>query len=95
MPDDTLNVELPEDGSGDNPDPNGSDADMSNFEIMAEQNMAQLAQTGVVAQNNFVTSIKALDLDYIEGKRMVSLEESLGAREVASKVTPGGPSPAA
>lgn len=55
---------------------------------------AQLIQTGNVAQNNFVTVQKAVDYDYLENKRMVTLDEAVGVREVASKVTPGGPSPA-
>ena len=55
----------------------------------------QLTQTGVIAQNNFVTTQKVVDYDYLENKRMVTLDEAVGIREVASKVTPGGPSPAA
>ena len=55
------------------------------------QNMGQLAQTGIVAQNNFVTVQKVIDYDYLENKRMVTLDEAIGVREVASKVTPGGP----
>lgn len=54
----------------------------------------QLTQSGIIAQNNFITVQKVVDYDYLENKRMVTLDEALGAREVASKVTPGGPSPA-
>lgn len=55
----------------------------------------QLTQTGVIAQNNFVTVQKVVDYDYLENKRMVTLDEAVGIREVAAKTTPGGPSPAA
>lgn len=58
---------------------------------MLNQNMAQLGQTGVIAQNNFVTTTKAQDLDYLEGKRIVSLEEAVGVREVSSRQVPAGP----
>jgi hypothetical protein len=50
--------------------------------------------SSVVAQQNFATINKELDLDYIEGHRIISLPEALGAREVQAKVTPGGPSQA-
>ena len=56
------------------------------------QSMGQLSGTAVVAQNNFVTVNKALDYDFIEGKRMVGLTEAVGVREVASKKVPAGPS---
>lgn len=56
-----------------------------------EQNMAALSQTGIIAQNNFVMTAKAQDLDYLEGKRLVSLEEAVGVREIASKSVPAGP----
>lgn len=47
-----------------------------------------------VAQANFATVNKELDYDYLEGHRNLSLTQALGAREVQSKVTPGGPSEA-
>jgi len=55
------------------------------------QSMGQLSGTATVAQNNFVTVNKALDYDFIEGKRVVDLVEALGAREVGSKEVPAGP----
>jgi len=81
------------------PDPNDNTLEIELEEEMDaaqqahQQNMAQLAQSGVIAQNNFITVSKAQDLDYLEGKRIVSLEEAIGVREVASKTTPAGPSP--
>ena len=51
----------------------------------------QLAQSGVIAQNNFITVQKAQDYDYLEGKRIVSLEEAIGVREVTSQKSPAGP----
>ena len=56
------------------------------------QSMGQLSNSGVVAQNNFITVNKALDYDFVEGKRMVGLTEAVGVREVASKSVPAGPS---
>jgi len=55
------------------------------------QSMGQLSGTGTVAQNNFVTVNKALDYDFIEGKRIVGLAEAVGVREVSSKQVPAGP----
>lgn len=51
----------------------------------------QLTQTGIVAQNNFVGFTKVVDYDYLENKRMVTLDEAIGVREVASKSVPAGP----
>lgn len=51
----------------------------------------QLMQSGNVAQNNFLTVNKAQDYDYMEGKRLISLEEAVGVREVSSKEVPAGP----
>ena len=56
---------------------------MALFDLMHEQSMAQLGQTGVVAQNNFVTVQKLADYDYFENKRMVTLDEAIGVREVS------------
>lgn len=53
----------------------------------------QLAQSGNIAQNNFITVQKAMDYDYLENKRMVTLDEAVGVREVQSAQNPGGPSP--
>ena len=55
-----------------------------------EQNMSQLAQCGIIAQQNFITVGKAADYSYLQGKDMVSLTEALGAREVGSEKNPGG-----
>ncbi len=58
---------------------------------VANHMLTQLMQSGTVAQNNFITVQKALDYDYLENKRMVTLDEAVGIREVQSKVNPGGP----
>jgi hypothetical protein len=55
------------------------------------QSMGQLSGTAAVAQNNFVTVNKALDYDFVEGKRVVDLVEALGGREIGSKTVPAGP----
>src|SRR6056297_3319139 len=59
-------------------------------QMLHSQNMSQLGQTGIVAQNNFVTVAKAFDYDYLENKRMVTLDEAVGAREVASRESMAG-----
>lgn len=56
------------------------------------QSMGQLSNSNVVSQNNFITVNKALDYDFVEGKRIVTLEEAVGVREVSSKKVPAGPS---
>ena len=63
----------------------------SDISALMSANLQGIAQ---VTQNDFVTVAKALDNDYMEGHRVISLPEALGAREVQSKVTPGGPQPA-
>jgi len=57
------------------------------------QAMGQLSGSAVVAQNNFLTVNKALDYDFIEGKRVVDLVEALGGREISSTQVPAGPTP--
>lgn len=61
------------------------------LDMLHEQNMAQLGQSGVVAQNNFITIQKAADYDFLVSKNQVTLANALGAREVAAEVSPGGP----
>jgi len=76
MPDDTLELPLPAEGVDDMAivPPN-----------IDEQNIARLAQAGVSAHENFVQFSKILDLAYESDRKMVSLVEALGAREVTSK----------
>ena len=61
------------------------------FDSLHEQNMAHVGQSANIAQNNFITTTKAQDLDYLEGKRLISLEEAMGVREVSSRQVPAGP----
>ncbi len=63
----------------------------SDVSALMSANLQGIAQ---VAQNDFITVDKMLSNDYMEGHRVISLPEALGAREVQSKVTPGGPGPA-
>ena len=56
-------------------------------EQCAQQNMAQLGQVGVIAQQNFVTVGKAADYSYLQGKDQISHAEAMGVREVSSKPT--------
>lgn len=65
--------------------------EMSLANNLHEQNMATLGQSGIVAQNNFITVQKVVDYDHIEQKRMVSLDEAVGVREVQSEYNPAGP----
>ena len=63
-------------------------------ENVSNHMLTQLMQSGTVAQNNFITVQKVVDYDYLENKRMVTLDEAVGIREVQSKVNPGGPASA-
>lgn len=58
---------------------------------VANHMLTMLMQTGSIAQNNFVTMQKVVDYDYLENKRMVTLDEAIGVREVSSKSVPAGP----
>ena len=95
---DPLIVPVPVDDSIIEEEPNmASEVASANQGLAGEligQSMGQLSGTGVVAQNNFVTVNKALDYDFMEGKRVVDLVEALGAREVGSKNVPAGPTSA-
>jgi hypothetical protein len=51
---------------------------------VANHMLTQLMQSGTVAQNNFITVQKVVDYDYLENKRMVTLDEAVGIREVQS-----------
>ena len=62
-------------------------------EGVAAHYMGQQVQSANIAQNNFITVSKSQDYDYQENKRMVTLDEAIGAREVQSAVNPGGPAP--
>lgn len=55
------------------------------------QNMAMVAGVGVVAQQNFVNLTQLANLAFLQERNMVSLPESLGAREVGSQTVPAGP----
>jgi len=56
-----------------------------------ERLMCQLGEIGAQGQRHFTNFAQLADLDYLEGHRQVSLVQALGAREVQSKETPGGP----
>ena len=53
-------------------------------EALAVQNLGRLAQAGLQAHEHFVQFGKVLDLSYEQDRKMVSLVESLGVREVTS-----------
>ena len=46
--------------------------------------MVQLLQTGIIAQQNFVTTQKIIDYDHLEYKRRLSFEEAIALRELTS-----------
>lgn len=93
-PQDPLLVPVPNDGQPTNEGEEMAADATANQGLAAEligQSMGQLSGTAVVAQNNFVTVNKAMDYDFLEGKRIVDLVEGVGVREVASKHVPAGP----
>lgn len=75
----------PDDGVVQVPVSQGENEMAGQADNLHEQNMATLGQSGVIAQNNFITVQKVVDYDHIEQKRMVSLDEAVGVREVASR----------
>jgi hypothetical protein len=54
-------------------------------EALAEQNLGRLSGAGLAAHEHFVQFGKVLDLSYEQDRKMVSLVQSLGVREVTSK----------
>ena len=50
-----------------------------------EHNLSRLEGAGELAYENFVTFSKVLDYSYEQDRKMVSVVESLGVREVTSK----------
>jgi hypothetical protein len=50
-----------------------------------QQNIARIASAGASAHEHFISFGKILDLAYEADRKMVSLVESLGVREVASR----------
>ena len=86
--DNVVEVELDVPGHDDA----NSSAENNNMDpAVAAMMTQQLTQTGIIAQNNFVTVQKVVDYDYLENKRMVTLDEAIGVREVSSKQSPAGP----
>ena len=54
-------------------------------ENLHEQNLARLGATGAVANEHFVSFNKILDLNYEMDRKVTSLVQSLGVREVTSR----------
>ena len=50
-----------------------------------EQTLSRLSSAGASAHEHFIQFAKVLDLAYESDRKMVSLVESLGVREVTSK----------
>jgi len=59
-------------------------AEGSLLTAISEQNGGRLLSAGASAHEHFVTYGKILDLSYEADRKMVSLVESLGVREVTS-----------
>ena len=64
------------------------------FAALLQQNMSALGQIGLMYLGDIKTVSKAQDYSYQQDKSLVSLSEAVGVREVGSRVTPAGPSPA-
>ena len=72
------------------PDPVGQDEGEKVMAVevpsnLDQQNIARLASAGASAHEHFVQFGKILDLSYEQDRKMVSLVEALGVREVTSK----------
>jgi hypothetical protein len=72
-------------------DGNGETGGESMDECICKLLTGRLGDSGQIAQNNFITLQKVVDYDYLENKRIVTLDEAIGVREVSSKVVPAGP----
>lgn len=59
-------------------------------EALTDQNLGRLASAGLQAHEHFVQFGKILDLSYEQDRKMVSLVESLGVREVTSASAQAG-----
>ena len=75
-----LVVEIPNSNVGDEEMPG-----IENPSEVYEQNRARLLSAGASAHEHFVQFGKILDLAYESDRKMVSLVESLGVREVTSQ----------
>lgn len=69
----------------DNSESSKGDSTMAVPAEIHEQNLARLAGAGAQAHEHFVQFGKILDLSYEQDRKMVSLVESLGVREVTSQ----------
>lgn len=67
------------------PDGEGDDVVATVPTNLDEQNLGRLASAGASAHEHFVQFGKILDLSYEQDRKMVSLVEALGVREVTSK----------
>ena len=88
MPD-TLDIPVPGEG-----DENKMAEPTAQFGALHDQNMAAMGQAMAQYQGNAVTVSKATDYAYLQDKDLISMTEAVGVREVASRVSPGGPTPA-
>lgn len=64
--------------------PNGEEPMAQIPDALHEQNLGRLASAGLQAHEHFVQFGKILDLSYEQDRKMVSLVEALGVREVTS-----------
>lgn len=96
MPDETPDGTIVLDHGDREPHSEEGDSDMADNLLSpstAELLQAQMFKMSEVAQANFITVNKAIDYDFMENKRMVTLDEAVGVREVQAAQTPGGPAP--
>ena len=54
-------------------------------EQVHQQNLTRIGASGAQAHEHFVTFSKVLDYSYEQGRKLTSLVESLGVREVTSQ----------
>lgn len=67
------------------PDPVSGEAKMSDVpDNVHQQALSRLSSAGASAHEHFIQFSKVLDLSYEQDRKMVSLVESLGVREVTS-----------
>ena len=75
-------AEIPIEPGGESP--TTPEVDMAMDQQVHAQNLTRIGASGAAAHEHFVTFGKVLDYSYEQGRKLTSLVESLGVREVTS-----------
>jgi len=82
--DNVVEVELESPDNGENS--NDGETEMADVPaLIHEQNLTRLSQAGIGAHEHHISFAKILDLNYEQDRKVVSLVQALGVREVVSQ----------